>query len=85
MIDEKILLDIVHDFSGSENYEFSIIEFKEFEDRNEKILWLNLKLEKFRFVEGKNLQIIKSDIKKRMSNLLGLDRVILFFGIESPI
>lgn len=83
MIDEKILLDIVHDFSGSENYEFSIIEFKEFEDRNEKILWLNLKLEKFRFVEGKNLQIIKSDIKKRMSNLLGLDRVILYFRLKS--
>ena len=49
---------------------------------NQKCMWLSLKLEDWRYQEGMNLQIVKSDIKKRISNLLGLDRLILYFDIN---
>lgn len=82
MITDTLMLDIIHDFQEQPNYKFSILELKEFKDKDQNCMWLSLKLEEWKYVEGVNLQIIKSDIKKRISNLLGLDRLILFFNIN---
>ena len=83
MLDEKLLMDIVHDFDYNQNYKFTLVNYKNFLNINENTLWLELKLEFLEYNERKNLQIIKSDIKKRLSNLLGLDRVILYFRLKS--
>ena len=82
MITNTLMLDIIHDFQENPKYKFSIVELNEFEDMNQKCMWLSLKLEDWRYQEGMNLQIVKSDIKKRISNLLGLDRLILYFDIN---
>ena len=76
------MLDIIHDFQENQNYRFSIVELNEFEDMKQKCMWLSLKLEDWRYQEGMNLQILKEDIKKRISNLMGLDRLILYFDIN---
>ena len=82
MITNTLMLDIIHDFQENQNYRFSIVELNEFEDMNQKCMWLSLKLEDWRYKEGMNLQILKEDIKKRISNLMGLDRLILYFDIN---
>ena len=82
MITNTLMLDIIHDFQENQNYRFSIVELNEFEDMNQKCMWLYLKLEDWRYQEGMNLQILKEDIKKRISNLMGLDRLILYFDIN---
>ena len=76
------MLDIIHDFQETPKYKFSIIELNKFEDMNQKCMWLSLKLEGWEYQEGMNLQIVKQEIKKRISNLLGLDRLILYFNIN---
>ena len=76
------MLDIIHDFQETPKYKFSIIELNEFEYMNQKCMWLSLKLECWEYQEGMNLQIVKQEIKKRISNLLGLDRLILYFNIN---
>ena len=55
------MLDIIHDFQENQNYRFSIVELNEFEDMNQKCMWLSLKLEDWRYQEGMNLQILKED------------------------
>lgn len=82
MITDTLMLDIIHDFQENPKYKFSIVELNEFEDMNQKYMWLSLKLEGWEYQEGMNLQIVKQDIKKRISNLLGLDRLILYFNIN---
>ena len=82
MITNTLMLDIIHDFQETPKYKFSIVELNEFEDMNQKCMWLSLKLEGWEYQEGMNLQILKEQIKKRISNLLGLDRLILYFDIN---
>jgi len=82
MITNTLMLDIIHDFQENQKYKFSIVELNEFEDQEKKCMWLSLKLEEWNYQEGMNLQILKEDIKKRISNLLGLDRLILYFNIN---
>lgn len=82
MITNTLMLDIIHDFQENPNYKFSIIQLSEFQDKNLKCMWLSLKLEEWKYQEGVNVHIVKSDIKKRISNLLGLDRLILFLNIN---
>lgn len=81
MLDKNTISEIIHDFT-EQDYFFDIINYKEIESEDKKILWLELRIEKWSYQEGKNLNIIKEDIKKRMSNLLGLDRVIIYFNLN---
>ena len=82
MITDTLMLDIIHDFQENPKYKFSIVELNEFEAMNQKCMWLSLKLEGWEYQEGMNLQIVKEQIKKRISNLLGLDRLILYFNVN---
>jgi hypothetical protein len=77
MIDEQILLDIVNDFEENPKHKFSIKEFKHFTGpKNEETLFVTLMLEEMSY-DKITFHITLSKIKRRLLNLLSLNRVIL--------
>ena len=68
MITDTLMLDIIHDFQENPKYKFSIVELNEFEDMNQKCMWLSLKLDNWEYQEGMNLQIDRKSTRLNSSH-----------------
>jgi hypothetical protein len=82
-IDEQLLLDIINDFNENPPYKFSLTEHKIFEDpEHKKMIYISLFLTEYKF-QQQNINIVISEIKKRIKNVLSFDRVILKCDINT--
>ena len=82
-IDETLLIDIINDFDNNPPYKFSITEYKMFvgpEDKN--MMYISLFMEEYTY-QQKSFQTVTDEIKKRIKNVLSLDRVILKCDINT--
>ena len=82
-IEEQLLMDIINDFNENPPYRFSITEYKMFEGPEHKnMIYISLLLKEFKYHQ-QNINIVTSEIKKRIKNILSLDRVILKCDINT--
>ena len=82
-IEKDLLIDIINDFDNNPPYKFSITEYKMFvgpEDKN--MIFISLFMKEYSY-QQQSLQTTISEIKKRIKNVLSLDRVILKCDINT--
>lgn len=83
MIDEEILSDIINDFTDKPKYKFSIKDFKYFMGpENQETLFVTLIVEE-KITDIVTYHLTLSQIKRRLLNLLSLNRVLLYCDLES--
>lgn len=82
-IEKDLLIDIINDFDNNPPYKFSITEYKMFVGpENKNMIFISLFMEEYSY-QQQSLQTIISEIKKRIKNVLSLDRVILKCDINT--
>jgi hypothetical protein len=83
MIDEEILSDIINDFTEEPKYKFLIKDFKYFMGpENQETLFVTL-IVKEKITDIVTYHLTLSQIKRRLLNLLSLNRVLLYCDLES--
>lgn len=84
-IEKDLLIDIINDFDNNPPYKFSITEYKMFVGpENKNMIFISLFMEEYSY-QQQSLQTIISEMKKRIKNVLSLDRVILKCDINTEI
>jgi hypothetical protein len=82
-IEKQLLMDIINDFNENPPYKFSITEYKLFEGPEYKnMIYISLFLNDFKY-QQQNMNVVITEIKKRIKNVLSLDRVILKCNINT--
>lgn len=82
-IDETLLIDIINDFEKNPPYKFSIAEYKMFlGPENKNMIFISLYLKEYSY-QQQSLNTVICEIKKRIKNVLSLDRVILKCDINT--
>lgn len=82
-IEKDLLVDIINDFDNNLPYKFSITEYKMFVGpENKNMIFISLFMEEYSY-QQQSLQTTISEIKKRIKNVLSLDRVILKCDINT--
>lgn len=82
-IEKDLLIDIINDFDNNPPYKFSITEYKMFVGpENKNMIFISLFMEEYSY-QQQSLQTIISEMKKRIKNVLSLDRVILKCDINT--
>lgn len=82
-IEKDLLIDIINDFNNNPPYKFLITEYKMFVGpENKNMIFISLFMEKYSY-QQQSFQTTISEIKKRIKNVLSLDRVILKCDINT--